>query len=59
MNKDIMIALGFGKQVDLVNQSKCPFCATLVDPSKFKDELSFKEYKISGLCQSCQNEMFV
>jgi len=24
----------------------------------FKDELSKKEYQISGLCQSCQDEIF-
>ena len=25
---------------------------------EFKDELSRKEYSISGLCQSCQNKVF-
>lgn len=24
----------------------------------FRDELSAREYKISGLCQKCQDEMF-
>ena len=24
----------------------------------FSDELSAREYKISGLCQTCQNEVF-
>lgn len=25
---------------------------------EFRDELSAKEYTISGLCQNCQNEIF-
>ena len=58
MNKDIMKTVGFGKEVNLVNQSKCPFCQKQIDPSKFRDELTFKEYQISGLCQTCQDEMF-
>lgn len=36
----------------------CPFCATAVDPSQFTDELSVREYHISGLCQICQDEFF-
>lgn len=24
----------------------------------FRDELSFKEYRISGLCQNCQDSVF-
>jgi len=58
MNKNILKTMGFGKEVDLVNQSKCPFCQKQIDPSKFENELSFKEYQISGLCQNCQDEMF-
>lgn len=26
--------------------------------SEFVDELSFREYKISGMCQKCQDEAF-
>ena len=26
--------------------------------TEFRDELSAKEYTISGLCQNCQNEIF-
>jgi hypothetical protein len=25
---------------------------------EFRDELSVKEFKISGMCQSCQDEVF-
>lgn len=58
MNKDIMKQVGFDKEVSLVEQSKCPFCKTDIKASDFKDELSAKEYKISGLCQKCQDETF-
>lgn len=34
-------------------------CATCKGPaSAFKDELSRKEYTISGMCQKCQDEIF-
>ena len=60
MNKQIMCDLGFKNQVELVEQKKCPFCHTQLKGvrEEFKNEISFKEYKISGLCQKCQDEMF-
>ena len=59
MNEEIMKAAGFGKQVDLVKAGRCPFCKTDIHPNKdFRDELSRREYKISGLCQKCQDEMY-
>lgn len=36
----------------------CPFCGCDTSNMKFKDALSEKEYKISGLCQKCQDKMF-
>ena len=34
----------------------CPFCR---DPiGEFRDALSLREFKISGLCQSCQDSVF-
>lgn len=35
---------------------KCNFCGKEIEG--FKDELSVKEYKISGLCQECQDAVF-
>jgi hypothetical protein len=35
---------------------KCVVCAG--DASEFKDDISAKEYTISGLCQECQDEAF-
>ena len=37
---------------------KCPFCGKEVTESEFKDELSLREFRISGLCQKCQDEFF-
>lgn len=39
-------------------QGKCPFCGKVVDDSEFRDERSRREFKISGLCQKCQDEFF-
>ena len=34
----------------------CPFCRN--PPGEFRDALSLREFKISGLCQECQNSVF-
>ena len=40
-------------------EGKCPFCGKKIDvETEFKDELNKKEFGISGLCQSCQDETF-
>ena len=41
-----------------VEEGKCPFCQADIQEDDFKDELSKKEYSISGLCQKCQDEIF-
>ncbi len=58
MNKDIMKKAGFSKEVSLVEQGICPFCKKDIKPDSFRDPLSAKEYKISGLCQKCQDVTF-
>lgn len=40
------------------SQGKCPFCGKVVDDSEFRDDLSREEFRISGLCQKCQDEFF-
>lgn len=39
------------------DQGICPVCGEIVDQSLFKDEISREEFKITGLCNSCQMEM--
>lgn len=58
MNEDIMIAFGFEKEVELVENGRCPFCGRVIDLKEFRDELSVQEFRISGLCQVCQDEFF-
>ncbi len=38
--------------------AKCPFCSKEVSEKDFRDELSLKEFHISGLCQECQDDFF-
>lgn len=58
MNKDILRKMGFEKQVERVEFTLCPFCQDAIKIEDFKDEISRKEYGISGLCQKCQDKMF-
>jgi len=53
-----MTAMGFGAEVEAVEQRKCPFCKKDIIDADFKDALSRRESEISGLCQKCQDEFF-
>jgi len=48
----------FKKEAKSISSNKCPFCGEVIYLNGFKDELSKKEYGISGLCQKCQDEVF-
>ena len=43
---------------DRVINGCCTFCNEFIESDEFNDELSAKEYSISGMCQSCQDETF-
>ena len=69
MNREIMLAAGFGKELDLIDQGKCSTCSAEILTAghgtncseiehSFRDELSLKEYKISGMWQDCQDSFF-
>ena len=59
MNEKIMRKVGFRREVDRVKENKCPLCSKKIDTKiEFRDELSIREYRISGLCQKCQDEVF-
>lgn len=53
-----MIELLFEKEFVLIKQNLCPFCKIEININDFKDELSKKEFRISGLCQDCQDSFF-
>ena len=42
----------------LLDVGICPFCNKPIKESEFRDALSQKEFKISGLCQKCQDDVF-
>ncbi|RAP48940.1 MAG: hypothetical protein BZ138_08540 [Methanosphaera sp. rholeuAM270] len=56
---DDMMMKVFPDAMNNRRQGKCPFCGKLINPDEeFRDQLSVKEYHISGLCQKCQDEVF-
>lgn len=57
MNQEIMRQAGFSAEVDRVNAGKCATCAK-PGPHLFRDSASSKEYRISGMCQGCQDSFF-
>ena len=59
MNRTIMEKAGFTEEMKLVEQCKCPICETKIDPKDFKDDLSVKEFTVSGMCQKCQDRIFL
>lgn len=57
--KALFEAIGLGQQVERVEKGNCPLCGKAVHPNnEFRDELSRREYKISGMCQKCQDDFF-
>lgn len=41
-----------------IRDGVCVSCESVVDSHSFTDDLSAREYTISGLCQKCQDETF-
>lgn len=58
MNRDIMKQLGFTKELQLIDEGKCPWCKRKIDMNEFKTPKNRKEFEISGLCQECQEGFF-
>ena len=57
-HQEVLGKLGQLKQAikEVINNNKCTWCEK--DNVEFKDKLSETEYQISGLCQTCQDEIF-
>lgn len=53
-----MLSKVFPEETKQIEKGNCPFCKKKIDITTFKDSLSYKEFKISGLCQECQDETF-
>ena len=45
------------EEVNLIKQGRCPLCKQYIIASEFYDGPSRKEYSISGMCQSCQDDV--
>ena len=43
-------------RVNSIKSDICSWCGA--EATQFKDDLSRQEYRISGLCQQCQDETF-
>lgn len=50
--------VSIAQMFDRANHGFCPFCGKPVSADSFRDELSRKEFSISGLCQECQDDFF-
>jgi len=58
MNKEIVKKF-FPKMVSRFEKGLCTICKKKINPDlEFQDELSRKEYNISGMCQDCQDKTF-
>ena len=43
---------------EAITTKSCATCGQDVTLDSFKDELSLKEFHISGMCQTCQDDLF-
>ena len=49
----------FGRsQTEAKEKKICVYCGNPINMEDFRDQLSIKEYEISGLCQKCQDDTF-
>ena len=57
---EVAVAAGILPQefIDNLKNRKCPVCGADVSKANFRDELSLKEFTISGMCQECQDKVF-
>jgi hypothetical protein len=45
------------RRLEAIKNDRCVSCAG--PASSFSDDLSRREYQISGMCQACQDQFFV
>lgn len=54
------IILNNPTRYEIKEEYKCPICGKVFNSveNEFRNEISVKEFNISGLCQSCQDNVF-
>lgn len=57
MNKEIMEKL-FPGAIKRIEKGQCSICSEKIKSDEFRDEVSLREFQISGMCQSCQDKTF-
>ena len=58
MNRDLIEKSGFSEEMKMVENRQCPLCGEKININDFKNDLSIKEFTISGMCQKCQDKIF-
>tara|TARA_R110002051_G_scaffold1143_2_gene5784 strand:- start:168 stop:422 length:255 start_codon:yes stop_codon:yes gene_type:complete len=57
--EDLLAILGGSPRKEVITTGRCMSCKTdSITEDSFRDDLSIKEYKISGMCQKCQDDFF-
>jgi hypothetical protein len=56
--KNVLRLCGLGKNVNKVEAGLCPLCDKKINLDEFRDDISRKEFDISGMCAACQQEVF-
>jgi len=57
--RSMLIAAGFAEEVRRAMLGMCIFCQKPVTVEDFRDDISRREFEISGMCQKCQDETFI
>ncbi|MFA5306041.1 MAG: hypothetical protein WC365_01190 [Candidatus Babeliales bacterium] len=50
--------VSLARKFELRREGKCPRCEQFVDVNSFRDELSRREFRIAGYCQTCQDKIY-
>ncbi len=48
----------FPEKATMTQIGWCPTCGAIIKEENFRNDLSKKEYSISGMCQKCQDQVF-
>lgn len=49
---------GIARMVAEKEARRCPTCHKDTTDEKFRDVLSVKEYRLTGMCQKCQDDFY-